>query len=54
MENQHGLEFTTRVDHTAVSLWQGRRTIYTGRSHVCAHLTALTTALSNRTRACPC
>ncbi|KHG22924.1 hypothetical protein F383_28962 [Gossypium arboreum] len=27
--------------------------IYTGGSHVRAHLTALTTALSNRKRACP-
>ncbi|KHF98409.1 hypothetical protein F383_37668 [Gossypium arboreum] len=52
MGNQHGLEFTTRVDYMAVSLWQGRSTIYTGRSHACAYLTALTTALSNRTRAC--
>ncbi|KHG27820.1 ATP synthase epsilon chain [Gossypium arboreum] len=37
IRNQHGLDFLTRADHMAVSLWQ-----------------ALTTALSNRTRVCPC
>ncbi|KHF99701.1 hypothetical protein F383_38563 [Gossypium arboreum] len=35
-----------------MSLWQGQSTIYTGRSHARANLTALTTALSNRTLAC--
>ncbi|KHG17368.1 hypothetical protein F383_22800 [Gossypium arboreum] len=37
-----------------MSLWQGQTMIYTGRSHAHAHLTALTTALRNRTRKCPC
>ncbi|KHG16742.1 Arsenite oxidase subunit AioA [Gossypium arboreum] len=37
VRNQHGLDFLTRTDPTAVSLCQ-----------------ALTTALTNHTRACPC
>ncbi|KHG25884.1 dna damage checkpoint 1 [Gossypium arboreum] len=47
MGKQHGLDFLTRVDHTAVLIWQNQNTIYTGRPHTRAYLTALTTGVSH-------
>ncbi|KHG21611.1 hypothetical protein F383_07129 [Gossypium arboreum] len=43
MRNQHGLDFLTRVSHTAVSIWKNRSTIYMGRPHAHAYLTTLYT-----------
>ncbi|KHG21652.1 hypothetical protein F383_26618 [Gossypium arboreum] len=43
MGNQHGLDFLTRVSHTAVSIWKNRSTTYTGRPHARAYVTVLNT-----------
>ncbi|KHF99351.1 hypothetical protein F383_38358 [Gossypium arboreum] len=35
VQNQHGLDFLTRADHTAVSIWQNRSTTRGRVTRVC-------------------
>ncbi|KHG09697.1 hypothetical protein F383_15626 [Gossypium arboreum] len=43
MENQHGLDFLTRVGHMVVFIWQNRIMTHMGRPYARAYLIALTT-----------
>ncbi|KHG07390.1 hypothetical protein F383_34306 [Gossypium arboreum] len=37
VQNQHGLDFLTRADHTAVSIWQNRSTTHGHVTRACPY-----------------